>query len=121
MINSVKSAIVFIVIAVVAGFVMGLVGVDGITQTTVAVVLASVGTFLMTNLAKNRAEVRIDGSGKDELLAAAPPPGKAVLFLFRQGFNGMAVGVDVGVDGVRSPSSRVRHAPASRWCQGNGT
>ncbi len=112
-----KSTIVFVAISALVGFFMGMIGVPVMTRLTVSVGMASIGTVIFTNLSGNRKSVRVDAGARARLLAEPPPADRAVLLVYREGFVGMAVGIDVAIDGrtvaqLKSPAcTRVALTP----------
>ena len=56
--------------------------------------------FLLANLAGNRKVKNASVSERAAVLNAPPPEGKILLVVFREGFIGMAAGLNVTVDGV---------------------
>lgn len=62
--------------------------------------LAGVFTaYIMANLAGNRKGVAGSAEQKAAAVALTPPPGQALLIVYRDGFVGMAAGLNVSVDG----------------------
>jgi hypothetical protein len=55
--------------------------------------------FLLANLAGNKEVAKASASERQAALAFQPPPGQALLVVWREGFVGMAVGLNVMVDG----------------------
>jgi hypothetical protein len=56
-------------------------------------------SYIMANLAGNRKVATADEAAKAEALSFTPPPGKALIYLYREGFVGKAAGLNVSVDG----------------------
>lgn len=56
--------------------------------------------FLLANLAGNRKVANASSAERQAALAFQPPAGKALLVVWREGFVGMAAGLNVTVDGV---------------------
>jgi hypothetical protein len=54
--------------------------------------------YILANLAGNRKVATADAGAKAAALAMAPPPGKALVYAYRDGFVGMAAGLNVSVD-----------------------
>jgi len=55
--------------------------------------------FVLANLAGNRKVQNAGGAERDAALAFRPPEGKALLVVYREGFIGMAAGLNVMLDG----------------------
>lgn len=56
--------------------------------------------FLLANLAGNRKVANASSSERQAALSFTPPAGKALLVVWREGFVGMAAGLNVTVDGA---------------------
>ena len=56
--------------------------------------------FLLANLAGNRKVANASSAERQAALSSPPPAGKALLVVWREGFVGMAAGLNVTVDGV---------------------
>ena len=57
------------------------------TSTAFLEALAEAGvTYIFANLAGNRKVATVEGGEKDAALQLQPPPGKALLVVFREGF-----------------------------------
>lgn len=100
------------VVAIVTGFVVAFAVTLGMTALLAAAggpqtlspllvgMLTGVTTaYLMANLAGNRKVGTADPATKAEAAKLTPPPGKALICLYRQGFVGKAAGLNVAVDG----------------------
>lgn len=131
MLTSTRSVITFVVISSLVGFVLGALGIDGMTRITCSIAFASAGTVIANGLANNRKAVRVSSADKRDLLSRRPPADRATLFLYRRGYNGMAAGVDVTIDGVtvaqlKSPActrldlSPGQHRIGARMAAGTG-
>jgi hypothetical protein len=55
--------------------------------------------YLKANLAGNRKIAAASDADKHAALTRTPPPGKALLFLYRTGFVAKLAGMNIGVDG----------------------
>lgn len=96
--------IVGLLVAVVIGgglsFVISSGGRDpGVLPTFLGGALGVITAYLMANLAGNRKGVAASGAQKDAAVNLAPPAGQALLIVYREGFVGMAAGLNVSVDG----------------------
>lgn len=56
--------------------------------------------FLLANLAGNRKVKGATSAERAAVLNAPPPEGKVLLVVYREGFVGMAAGLNISVDGV---------------------
>jgi hypothetical protein len=82
------------------GFVMGLDGQDHTASATIGGLGAGVvAAYLFGNLAGNRRIANASSVEKTAALGRAPPPGKALLFLYREGFVAKLMGLNIIVDG----------------------
>ena len=56
--------------------------------------------FFLQMRSGNRKEARVDDAARQAALAASVPAGQALLFVYREGFAGKAVGWNVALDGA---------------------
>lgn len=93
-------AIVGAVVAFLFAFLDAAAGTPGSGDATLYGLLAAFfTTFIMANLAGNRSARSASSGEKDQALNALPPPDKALLYLYREGFVAKLVGLNVSVDG----------------------
>jgi len=102
--KTVQAVILGVVVALVAGlgfgFVMGLDGENHTGTATMAGLGAGVvAAYLFGNLSGNRRIANASSADKSAALSRSPPPGKALLFLFREGFVAKLAGLNIMVDG----------------------
>lgn len=72
----------------------------GLVQAMPGAIFGALTAYVMANLAGNR-KVAVAGAGMlEDARAMRPPPGKALVYAYRDGFIGMAAGLDVKLDGV---------------------
>lgn len=64
-------------------------------------ILLAVIAYVIFSLASNKHGVKADPAARDQALRFQPLPGRARLYLYREGFVGKAQGVDICVDGQR--------------------
>jgi hypothetical protein len=97
--KNLKPFIAAIAVAFAAGLVFSLIG--GFDSSTLMIAVgAGVVTFLlMYNLSGNRAVANADEATRRRAIAFDVWPDKTALYLVRQGFVGMAAGMNVDVDG----------------------
>ncbi len=86
-----------------------LLGMSPLIWVGVAGGIAAFAGLRLRATAGNRAGVRVESSEQSRLLSQPPPPDRAALLVYREGFTGSRVGVDVAVDSrlvtqLRSPS-----------------
>ena len=72
----------------------------GFTEALPGMILGATTAYLMANLAGNRKTAQAGGAMLDAARAMRPPPGKALVYAYREGFIGMAAGLDVQLDGA---------------------
>src|SRR5262249_31353229 len=63
----------------------------------------SLTAYLMANLAGNRKIANASDTDKRTALARTPPAGKALVFLYREGFVAKLAGMNLGIDGHAVP------------------
>ena len=56
--------------------------------------------FILSQLSNNRSVKNVRDADRNELLAAPPPAGAGLVYVYREGFVGKAVGFDVAFDGT---------------------
>jgi hypothetical protein len=56
--------------------------------------------YILSNLAGNKKLTIVDGTAKQAALQLKPPPGKALLVVFREGFVAKLAGLNIAVDGA---------------------
>jgi hypothetical protein len=109
----IKNLLIAFAAALVVGFGMGFLNrladpesssVSPIFPTITALVVF----FVLQMLSGNRKEVKVDDAGRQSSLHATAPAGQALLYIYREGFMGKAVGWNVALDGallaqLRSP------------------
>jgi len=71
---------------------------DGL-PTWIGLLFGAITAYALSNLAGIRKVATADQAARTAALAMAPPPGKALIYLYREGFVGMAAGLNVAVDG----------------------
>jgi hypothetical protein len=94
-------------------FVMGLINAAagqpaGMETWLAPMTLGAVVYAIASALSNNRSVRGASDAERQAALAFAPPPGRALLYVHRQGFVGKAVGIDINLDGrtvaqVKSP------------------
>jgi hypothetical protein len=102
--KTVQAGILGVVVALVVGLGFGFVmGLDGQSHTGSAAIgglgAGVVAAYLFGNLAGNRRIANASSADKTTALDRAPPPGKALLFLYRDGFVAKLAGLNISVDG----------------------
>lgn len=99
-----KPLIVGFIVLLAVVFLLGLLGVaigvdfGGMPFFTGALLGAFVA-YLMANLAGNRAGVAASEADRAAAASLTPPPGKALLIVYREGFVAKAAGMNLALDG----------------------
>jgi hypothetical protein len=94
-----------ILIGVVAAFmtsvlIKAFVFPEGGTAYVYGVFIGAFIAYILSNLAGNRKVAAASATEKTAALALKPPPGKALLVVFRQGFVAKMAGLNLAVDGA---------------------
>jgi hypothetical protein len=102
--KTVQAVILGCVVALIAGVGFGfLLGLDGQNHTFMAGMSgAGAGIFaayIFGNLAGNRRIANASDAEKTTALSRQPPPGKALVFLDREGFVAKLAGLNITIDG----------------------
>lgn len=89
--------------------VLSLLGVSPVVRFGLAAAAAGFVMLRLAATAGNRPGVRVAAGEQSRLLALPPPPDRAVLLVYREGFTGSRVGIDIAVDStlvtqLRSPA-----------------
>lgn len=83
------------------GLLSGLTGRPfGLSQALPGMTFGAITAYLLANLAGNRRTAAAEGDVLEAARAMRPPPGKALVYAYREGFVGMAAGLNVKLDGV---------------------
>jgi len=97
-----------VLIGVVVGFLVAFglgalyaaTGIRGSNMPTLSGLGAfAITTYLLANLAGNRSGPSATADQRAKALAAQPPAGKALLYLYREGFVAKLAGMNVSIDG----------------------
>ncbi len=97
-------------VAAVAAIVMSLLPFQGETRLILPIVVGLLTAFALMGVSGNRKVVTVSAQERQSSLTAPPPAGSGVVWIYREGFVGKAVGYDVAVDGqvaaqLKSPAS----------------
>jgi hypothetical protein len=108
----IKNLLIGFAVAFAAGVGFGLLDYFSGSSSSTSVVLPMVLGFLtflvLQGLSGNRKEARVDDAIRQSSLSAPAPAGQVLLYIYREGFMGKAVGWNVSLDGkalaqLRSP------------------
>jgi hypothetical protein len=108
----IKNLLLGFAVAFAAGIGFGLLdyfsGSSSSTSVVMPMVLGFLTFLVLQALSGNRKEARVDDATRQSSLSAPAPAGQALLYIYREGFMGKAVGWNVSLDGkalaqLRSP------------------
>jgi hypothetical protein len=108
----IKNLLIGFAVAFAVGVGFGLLdyfsGASSSTSFVLPVVLGFFTFLILQMLSGNRKEARVDDAARQSSLSAPAPAGQALLYIYREGFMGKAVGWNVSLDGkalaqLRSP------------------
>jgi hypothetical protein len=92
--------------AIIAGFIAAAVMTvlmmfvfEGVTPYIYGTFTGAFFAYIFANLAGNRKVPTADAAQKEAALALKPPPGKALLVVYREGFVAKLAGLNIAVDG----------------------
>jgi hypothetical protein len=115
----VPQILIGVAVAFVAAFLFTFVFGPGLTATLYGAGVGAFTAYILANLAGNRKAPMAGAAERDAALDFQAPAGKALLYLYREGFVAMAAGLNVAVDGrevaqLKSPRfTRVVVAPGA--------
>jgi len=72
---------------------------EGVTPYIYGIFTGAFVAYIFANLAGNRKVPTADAAQKEAALALKPPPGKALLVVYREGFVAKLAGLNIAVDG----------------------
>jgi hypothetical protein len=88
-----------VAVAFVTGLVFRLLFGPGLTFTLYAGFIGAFTAYILANLAGNRKVAAASPAERDAALGFQAPEGKALAYLYREGFVAMAAGMNLSVDG----------------------
>lgn len=92
--------IVLLAVSFLLGLLGGAIGADfGAMPFITGAVVGAFVAYIMANLAGNRAGVAASDADRAAAASLTPPPGKALLIVYREGFVAMAAGMNLALDG----------------------
>jgi hypothetical protein len=95
----VRNALIGFAVAFFVSLVLGALG-AGIYGGFLGMMLGVFTWYILSNLASNRKVANVSDGDRLAALSAPPPSGCGLVYVYREGFIGMAVGFDVALDGV---------------------
>lgn len=105
--NIIISAIVAVLAGAAIGFVDGYVeartgqpSAAGMTAWFLPAILGAFTFLILKGVSGNKKVAMADPAERERMLGFEPEPGRSLLVIFREGFVGSAVGVNIHVDGV---------------------
>lgn len=91
--------VIGVVVGVIFGFLMSFVFPEGPAATFYGAGAAAFTAYIFSNLAGNKKVPKASDAEKQAALAMQPPPGKALLYVYREGFVAKLAGLNLQVDG----------------------
>jgi len=92
--------VVLLIVTFGIGFLGGAVGADlGVLPMMAGLFAGAFTAYIMANLAGNRAGVAASEADRAAAVSLTPPPGKALVIVYREGFVAMAAGMNLALDG----------------------
>ena len=91
--------VIGVVVGVIFGFLMSYVFPDGPQPIFYGAGAAIFVAYIASNLAGNKKVPKASDAEKQAALAMTPPPGKALLYVFREGFVAKLAGLNLQIDG----------------------
>jgi hypothetical protein len=95
----VRNALIGFAVAFLVSLVLGVLG-AGTSAGLLGMMLGIFTWYILSNLSSNRKVANVPDADRLAALSAPPPPGYGLVYVYREGFIGMAVGFDVALDGV---------------------
>lgn len=86
-------------VAFVLAILMSLLPFPSESRLILPVVIGVLVGFMAVSLSGNKKVVKVDAGARAQALSALPPDGQAAVWVYREGFIGKAVGLNVSVDG----------------------
>jgi hypothetical protein len=91
--------VVALVVSAAGGLLLGMVGdTNRFGGVTAGVGIGLLSAFVFANLSGNRRIANASDADKGAALSRQPPPGKALLFLYREGYVARLAGMNLTVD-----------------------
>jgi hypothetical protein len=102
--KGIRAIVIGVIVAIVVGFLIGLL--NSIATDTPPLnawlfggVAGALTAYILGNLSGNRSIAKASDEQKREALARMPPTGKALLYLYREGFVAKLAGLNLSIDG----------------------
>jgi hypothetical protein len=102
--KGVRAIVIGVIVAIVVGFLIGLLNsvatdTPPLNAWLFGAVAGAITAYILGNLSGNRSIANASDEQRREALARMPPPGKALLYLYRQGFVAKLAGLNLAIDG----------------------
>jgi hypothetical protein len=99
--KTVRNVIISVAIVVVLSVLLGLLRLPDVPifLTLMPVFVGALIFFLLQMLSGNKVEIQATPAERQAALAVAPAAGTALIYIYRDGFVGKALGIDVVIDG----------------------
>src|ERR1700761_1231969 len=118
----IRAVVIGFVVAFVVGLAIGMLnaatpGTEPMSPTFWGGFAGVLTAFILGNLAGNRRIANASNADRDAALTRSPPPGKALLYVYRSGFVAKLAGLNVAIDGrpvaqLKSPRFTLITIPA---------
>ena len=95
----IPAIVIGLVVAIAVGFVMILAFPDSPEHAVYGLFVGGFAAYITANLAGNRKVAKASDAEKQAALQMQPPPGKALLYIYRDGFVAKLAGLDLQMDG----------------------
>ncbi len=96
----IPAIVVGVVVAIAFGFIMVLAFPDSPEHAIYGVFVGGFAAYITANLAGNRKVPNASDTDKQAALQMKPPPGKSLLYVYREGFVAKLAGLNLQVDGA---------------------
>jgi len=91
--------VVALVVSIAGGLLLGMVGdTNPFGGVTAGVGIGLLSAFVFANLSGNRRIANASDADKAAALSRQPPPGKALIFLYREGYVARLAGMNLSID-----------------------
>jgi hypothetical protein len=91
--------VIGLVVAVIFGFLMSFVFPEGPAAMFYGAGAGAFTAYILSNLAGNKKVPKASDTEKQAALAMQPPPGRSLLYVYREGFVAKLAGLNLQVDG----------------------
>lgn len=97
--KTVRNSIISLAIVVVLSGLLGFLGTPSVSTIVLPLLLGAFTFYLLQMLSGNKTEIQATPAERQAALAVVPAVGTALVYIYRDGFVGKALGIDVVIDG----------------------